>query len=97
MNAAIQSTILNSSSAFRRWKGFNGKISSRDFQDGLKQDSKLNLCVQEIEKIFLHEVSLTDFIKVFGSVERRSNITRKMTPDDEAIQEIASQIKDPSW
>jgi hypothetical protein len=40
---------------------------------------------------------LKDFIKALESGEGKSNITRKITPDDEAIQEIASQIKDPSW
>jgi hypothetical protein len=40
---------------------------------------------------------LKDFIKALESGEGKSNITRKMAPDDETIQEIASQIKDSSW
>jgi Ca2+-binding EF-hand superfamily protein len=107
INEIIEEKIGSAHSAFRKWKGENGKISARGLHEGLFQYGKISISIHELEKLIPREMNLGEFIKMIGNSSIPSNQVcsshqnaqrqRKMTADEEFIYSIVDQIKDPKW
>ena len=96
---------------FQRWKGIDSKLTAKSIHEGLLQDGKINIPPLEIESIIkkvtngTDSLSLPSFMRMVGnnnndSQRSNNNINqtgRKMTLDDQAIQDIADQITNSDW
>lgn len=107
ISAKVTENIGNSSAAFNKWKGYNTRLTAADLCKGLQRDCDYNPPLAVVEEILARyggELSLTGFVKMMGdgtNVGKEQNQRpkssfqpsgRKMTEDDQTIEDIASQF-----
>lgn len=103
----------NSSAAFNKWRGYNTKLTAADLCKGLQRDCGYSApydVVQEIMDRYGGDLNLTSFVRLMGDgaqmSERASNSrpratftppNRKMTEDEQTIEDIAAQFVDKDF
>lgn len=108
ISAKVTEGMGNSSAAFNKWRGYNTKLNATDLCKGLQRDCDYSApldVVQEILDRYGGELTLTNFVRLMGdgaqmgerasSAKSRATLTptnRKMTEDDQTIEDIAQQF-----
>lgn len=108
ISTKVSEGIGNSSAAFNKWRGYNTRLVPEDLLKGLQRDCDYSPPLEVVREIcsrYGGELSLTGFVKMMGdgttmgqkSAQARPKSsftpsTRKMTEDDQTIEDIAAQF-----
>ncbi|EAY06238.1 hypothetical protein TVAG_034170 [Trichomonas vaginalis G3] len=91
---------------FNKWRGYNTKMTANDLQRGLLREYDYNVPISTVEEIcdrYGGELNLSNFVKLISdgaqlhsassrSVSNYVPQSRKMTEDDQTIDDIAKQF-----
>ena len=84
--------------AFNKWRGIDSRLTPRALQEGLKKDASLNVALGDLQEVmapFGGDLSEMGFSRLIESAKPPSE--KKLTQDDQALQDIADQIQQTGW
>ena len=95
----VDESMGSSSNAFNRWRGMDSKLTPANLRLGLSKDAHIDVPLLDLEKItskFGGDLSQSNFSRMLGEGSALTS-SRKMTQDDQALQDIADQIHQEGW
>ena len=94
----VDESVGSTQNAFNRWRGIDTRLTPQALQKGLSKDANINVPLEDLQELMAKyggDLSEMAFSRMLGSAQPK--VTRKMTQDDQALQDIADQIQQTGW